>query len=382
MKDKAITEIAKLLFDTEKEAQTGAEILQAVVSARSARWTEIAREMQGTEAGAYKRLQRFMEKVDLVEKVGRLHDSMAPFVIGDPTEIARPEAKKTPYVGYLKDGKTRGFWMLMLATPYRGRALPCGFVTYSSATISRKVSSRNQYHFAAFEKVKALLGERPLVLDREFSYLGLLTAATAEGINFVIRLKMSGPHPPRFTDVDGQEVKLQVTPGKTEIYNQVLYKGKVPVNVIATWRKGFSQPLWVMTTLSPQDGLDIYLQRMKIELSFRDLKSLLGLDKLMNKKERWMQQSMALLMLAFAIVLVFGECLRDLLFGHALPDDFSSASSFPSASSRKWRQYSGPFIFLKYKYRLRSSQSRSVLKVARAFFLSILFPVVRTPVPT
>ena len=30
------------------------------------------------------------------------------FVIGDPTDIERPEGKKTPYVGWLKNGK-RGF---------------------------------------------------------------------------------------------------------------------------------------------------------------------------------------------------------------------------------------------------------------------------------
>jgi hypothetical protein len=53
----------------------------------------------------------------------------AEFVIGAPTEIERPHAWKTEYVGKLKDGKTRGFWSLILATPYRGRAIPYGMVT-------------------------------------------------------------------------------------------------------------------------------------------------------------------------------------------------------------------------------------------------------------
>ncbi|MDF1514865.1 MAG: hypothetical protein P1S60_13735 [Anaerolineae bacterium] len=47
MHDKAIHKIAKLLFNTEKQAKIGAEVLQAVMAARSARWTEIARKMAG-----------------------------------------------------------------------------------------------------------------------------------------------------------------------------------------------------------------------------------------------------------------------------------------------------------------------------------------------
>ena len=292
MKDSPIVEIAKLLFETEAHARVGAEVLGAVLTAQSARWTDVARAMSGTEAAAYKRLQRFMAEVDLKAGLARLHDPQAPFVIGDPTEIPRPHAKHTPYVGYLQDGKTRGFWVLQLATPYRGRALPSNFVTYSSQTIADEVTSRNQYHFRAFAQVKDLLGERPLVLDREFSYLGLLQALQAEDVAFVIRLKLSGSHPTHFTNVDGDPVALQVLRGHTEIYHQVYYKDEVPVNVIGVWEEGFRAPLWVMTSLAPEAGLAIYQQRMKIELGFRDLKSLLGMGKVMNRDAHWMEQTL------------------------------------------------------------------------------------------
>ena len=102
--------------------------------------------------------------------------------------MPRPQAKKTEYVGTLSDGETKGYWLMILATPYRGRAIPCGFVDYSSRTINQDATSRNQHHFAAFAQVKELLGDRPLVLDREFSYLELLENLAAEGVNFVIRL--------------------------------------------------------------------------------------------------------------------------------------------------------------------------------------------------
>lgn len=382
MQDSPLAEIAQLLFDTEAQATVGAEVLGAALQAQSARWTEIARAMSGTEAAAYKRLQRFMADSDLPAVLARLHDPQAAFVIGDPTEIPRPHARHTDYVGYLKDGKTRGFWMLLLATPYRGRALPCSFVTYSSRTIEEQATSRNQYHFQAFAAVKDLLGERPLVLDREFSYLGLLQALVAEQVQFVIRLNLSGSHPPHFTTVEGTPIKPHVLPGHTEIYSQVYYKGEVPVNVIGIWKAGFHNPLWVMTSLAPETGLAIYRQRMKIELSFRDLKSLLGLTKVMNRHAEAMQQTLALVALAFAIGLVTGELLRDLLFGAGVPQDPLPNAPAPDPASRKWRRYSGLFLLLKCKLSLSHDQTHALISASLTLFRTLLLPPVRTLVPT
>jgi hypothetical protein len=46
---------------------------------------------------------------------------------------------------------------LLLAIPFQGRAIPGGFVSYSSKTINQDATSRNQHHFAAFSQVKELL---------------------------------------------------------------------------------------------------------------------------------------------------------------------------------------------------------------------------------
>jgi hypothetical protein len=72
----------------------------------------------------------------------------------------------------------------------------------TSRTISEEEISLNLYHFRAFSSVKELLGERPLFLDREFSYEELLEALEVEEVHFVIRLKM-GSHPPKFYDEEG-----------------------------------------------------------------------------------------------------------------------------------------------------------------------------------
>lgn len=57
----------------------------------------------------------------------------------------------------------------MLATPYQGHAIPCHFVSYSYAILGAGITSRNRYHFRVVANVKKLLGDKSLVLDREFS---------------------------------------------------------------------------------------------------------------------------------------------------------------------------------------------------------------------
>lgn len=90
-------------------------------------------------------------------------------MIGDPTEMLRPQVKKTDYVGTLSDGQTSGYWLLFLSTVFHERSIPCGFVCYSSKTIDQESTSRNRHHFEAFAKVKDIIENRPLVLDRELA---------------------------------------------------------------------------------------------------------------------------------------------------------------------------------------------------------------------
>jgi hypothetical protein len=262
-----------------------------------------------------------------------LYQEEAAFMIGDPTEMPRPDAKKTEYVGTLSDGQTSGYWLLILATPYQGRAIPCHFVSYSSAIIGAEVTSRNRYHFQAFADVKNLLGDKPLVLDREFSYLELLQALVVEEVKFVIRLKI-GAH---FFDHEGKQVSLTVKKGETRILNKIFYMGDVFANVIGWWKEGLSEPIWIMTNLLAEQGLAFYLQRMKIDEAFKDLKSLLGMDKLMCQKRYWMEQMISLALIAYAIGLVLGETLRSQMF----PE-----------TSRKRKLYSGLFVLLKLKLSL------------------------------
>lgn len=375
----------KHLFDQETVAQKASLIVNAILAARSPRLSDIAQHMAGKAAANYKAIQRFLAQADPKTALLRLFQADAPFVIGDPTAMPRPQARKTNYVGTLKDGKTRGYWLLLLATPFRGRAIPCGFVIYSSQTIRQLATSRNQYHWQAFDQVKALLGNKPLVLDREFSYLELLHYLVAADIRFVIRLRL-GSHPPTFLDAAGRQVSLVVGLGEKVIHRALRYQGQVLVHVIGVWHQGQREPLWVMSNFAPEAALAIYAARMKVEETFRDLKTLLALDKLMNKTQRHLEQMVALVLLAYTIGLLLGEALRDELFGppdqeqeeaHAEP---SAVAMLKAQRRRKWQLYSGLFILLKQKVNLSAKTLRRLFRQVLNAFILLVQPPVRTHV--
>ena len=92
-----------------------------------------------------------------------------------------------------------------------------------------------------------------------------------------------------------------------------------------------------MTNLEAKRGLQIYFARMKIEETYRDLISLLGMTKLMNKQQIYMEKMVALLLLTFTIGLLVGEELRDLLYGEPIAEDeqVDDKERIPGAPSLK-----------------------------------------------
>ncbi len=88
-----------------------------------------------------------MPKPDAKTALMRLYDPECFFILVDPTEIERKQAKNTEYVGRISDGKTLGFWTVVFAQPYRGRTIPFRFGVYSEWTIGEEATSRNlQWH--------------------------------------------------------------------------------------------------------------------------------------------------------------------------------------------------------------------------------------------
>ncbi len=372
------------LLDDVKLAEQGSKIIRALLEAQSPRMSNIAEKMTGKSATCYKMIQRFLDKVNLKQVLLRFYQEEADFVIGDPTEMERFRAPKTSYVGTLSDGMTAGYWLMVLSTPYRGRAIPFSFVVFSSRTIGEQVTSRNQEHFRCFEDVKWLLGDRPLVLDREFSYQELLDILTLEHIQFVIRLNVGKGI--RIIDDEGRPVKLNIQPGETVIRPNVYYLGKVKVNLIGYLQKGLSKPLWVITTLRPDEGLKIYQKRMKIEQTFRDCKNLLHLPKLMNKRQQHLEQMIALTLIAYNIGLWYGEALRDVIYGYVNPNQLQQSLAgkltINTKKHPKWLIYSGLFVLLKQKLRITSSNIKLISQEATKAFAKLIYGNVRTFVRT
>jgi hypothetical protein len=354
---KAMTDFAYQLFDNSEE--DAALIMKAILETRSPRLSDISQAMPGSPAANYKAIQRFLDKADPEKALKRLFMEDAPFVIADPTEIPRPQAGKLSYVGRLKDGK-RGFWLLVLGVPYRGRALPFHFITYSSRTIGSEATSRNLEHSRAFGEVKKLLEGIPLVMDREFSYLTLFEELREEKISYVIRLN----HGNNSTIMDklGDKVSLSIMPGEKKLLEEVYYQGKVKVNLAGEWKAGLKEPLWVISDLLPERALEIYRARMKIEESFKDLKSLLFLEKVMNKKRELMEKMVAMVQLAYSIGLLVGEEIRDRIYG----------------GGKKERLYSGLFILLRQRVQLAKNELRRLLTLVNNRLKDIVRGLVRS----
>jgi len=338
-----------------------ASIIKGILDAHSPRISDISNNMDGNPDANYKAIQRFLDKNDPRDNLHRLFNEDSPIVIGDPTDIERLQAKKTEYVGKVGEDKKLGFWLLVLSFPYRGRAIPFNFVTYSSKTINDDVTSRNLEHKRAIGELKELLGDRPLVLDREFSYEELFADMVTEGIKFVVRLKTGNK--PNIINESGEKISLLLTPGKTEIHRGVYYKGKVEVNLIGKWDKGFVEPIWVISNLPPEEALEIYSFRMKIDESFKDLKSQLSLDRIMNKKRDNMEKIIALVLFAYSIGFLLGEGFRDRMY-----------------EGKKWCRYSGLFILLRQKIQLSEEVIAEVMDNVYLFFMRIVLGYVRTHV--
>lgn len=89
------------------------------------------------------------------------------------------------------------------------------------------------------------------------------------------------------------------------------YEGEIEINLAGTWRRGEKEPLWVMSNLDPEGALELYQQRMKVEESFRDLKGVLCIDRMMNKRQKYLDRLIAWALIAYAIGFVVGAFLRD-----------------------------------------------------------------------
>ena len=119
-----------------------------------------------------------------------------------------------------------------------------------------------------------------------------------------------------------------------------------------------------------------------IEETFKNCKDLLHLTKLMNKKQPWLEQMIALSLLAYVVGVWLGEAFRDVIYGKLdiaqLSDALFNPTPVDIQAHPKWRLYSGLFILLKQKLRLTRKQIDVIAKASANAFAFLIFGNVRT----
>jgi hypothetical protein len=102
---------------------------------------DIAHQMDGNPGPKYKEVHGLMRRVDAKRALLCLSRTDAPLVICDATETARPQARRLDYVGRLRDGRTRGFRLSLLAALFRGLFIRLKLKIPLPGNVIRRISS-------------------------------------------------------------------------------------------------------------------------------------------------------------------------------------------------------------------------------------------------
>jgi len=105
-----------------------------------------------------------------------------------------------------------------------------------------------------------------------------------------------------------------------------------------------------------------------MEETFRDCKDLLQLGKMTNKQQRYLEQMIALSLIAYVAGLWLGEAVRDVVFGKLsvaqIPAALLKQPGVDPDQHPKWSLYSGLLVLLKQKRKL---SRKEFAKVSEAY---------------
>jgi hypothetical protein len=176
---------------------------------------------------------------------------------------------------FVMDGSEvgRGCLTLMASVVYHKRALPVAWIVVKGS----KGHFSDEVHVRLLSEVRALVPEGSDVIvagDGEFDGLVLQAAVTGYGWHYVCRTALN-------TQVcsDGEWLALRdidIWPGKRIGLPDVRFtaQGYGPVLVIAWWRTGCKEPIYLVTNLDlVEEACLWYSKRFRIETFFSDQKS-------------------------------------------------------------------------------------------------------------
>lgn len=325
---KDITKLMDTLnFFDRKTRNAVSSIIYGFQKCKSLRVSRIAATMPGNYESNDKSITRTLNQLD----ISMLLSGLATFALPneelrllDLTDMPRKNAKKTSYVGYLKDGTTHGYSILTISVPYKGRSKVIFANVISSAIIEDSGSGKWKLIQNSLEPILHLLRSKIIVIDREFCNEEMISFFIRNGIHYAIRLKVhAGQWKIIITNKKGKRINLSIKRGLKKNWNSVYYKGKIRVNIAAEWQSGMAEPMYIVTDCEPSKGLKYYKIRMKIEESFKDIKDKLGFAKLMNKKLENLLKLILIGILAYNILMLIGEKLREAVLNKAERRRFS-----------------------------------------------------------
>jgi len=282
--------------------------LRGVMKSRSPRMSDIARGMRGKEGTNYKTIQRFLGDTDPREVLLRLFQEEAAFCHWRSDRDAASAGEEDRVCWHFERWRIQGLLAdVCWPPPIMGEpSLVVLWITHPGPSIKMLHPAIN-ITLQPFGKSRNYWEKGLWYWIGSSVYLELLENLVAEGTQLRHSVESGSELLRRGRQASGLECPKR----RTRILNKLFYKGKVFVNVIGYGRKVFPTPLWSWPNLMAEEGLAIYLMRMKIEQAFRDLKSLLNLHKLMNKRRMLMEKMVALILITYSLPWFVGETLRN-----------------------------------------------------------------------
>lgn len=182
--------------------------------------------------------------------------------------------------------------------------------------------SQNKIEEDFFTQLQNTVGKREkllFIMDRGYAKVKYISSFNISKLLYVIR----GCGHVKVEYIEGGKIcrtglgRLPHRQGEAKRYANVLYHGqqKVRVDIIVYRERGFKEPWFLIVPpgseeiLPTDEVVEWYRCRMKIEVSFRDFKSLLGVRglKLEVKKAEKIGRLLACLAIAYALMIAVGD---------------------------------------------------------------------------
>ena len=225
--------------------------------------------------------------------------------------------------------------ILAAALACRGRAVPLCMWAFERENLLR---SQNTLTHQMLAHLKGLLGDFILVADRGFGHAWTIRCCRKLGIDFVLRIR---------DDVricaagKSALAKDFLPPGSgRRFYPNALYHAteKLKVNLIAV-RQGEAGWLLVTSLSDFPRAIKLYRQRMQIEETFRDLKSLLGLSRVRVRGVFRLQVLLVALMAVYSFLFWTGVVLARAKQATRIAASGSANLSYPTLAAMLLETY-------------------------------------------